>query len=297
MTLQRILVTGATGKQGGATVRALVRANGASATGPLFEVLALTRNTESPAAQKLASLANVALVKGDLDNPAAIFKTAGGNIHGVFSVQVAIGSGASAASEERQGKALADAAERAGVRHFVYTSVDFGELTGKTGIPHFDSKRRVEEHIRGKGNLPFTILRPVCFMDGFFDPSFSTVFATLVKTKIRPHVKLQLIDSPDIGEFAAIAFQRPEDWVGKTLSIAGDELTYAEIARTFQEVTGRPPKTTLGLLASGINLMVKELRTMFAFFDKHGYKADIARCREIHPGLKTFRECVESRTN
>lgn len=295
MSLQRILVTGATGKQGGATVRALVRANEKSASGARFEILGLTRNTESAAAKKLAALANVKLLKGDLNDTPAVFKNAGGDIYGVFSVQAAMGGGASPASEERQGKALADEAEKAGVRHFVYTSVDIGKLESTTGIPHFDSKRRVEEHIRAKQNLPYTILRPVAFMDNFFDPQMATVFATMVKNKLRPNTKLQLIDSPDIGEFAAIAFQQPEEWIGKTLSIAGDELTYAEMSKAFQDVTGKPPKTTLAIVGSLVNLMSKEMRTMFAFFDKDGYAADIARCREVYPGLKDFRQCVESR--
>ncbi|KZV96234.1 nucleoside-diphosphate-sugar epimerase family protein [Exidia glandulosa HHB12029] len=295
MSLQRILVTGATGKQGGATVRALVRANEASTSGPRFEILAVTRNPEGAAAKKLASLSNVKLVKGDLEDVPAIFKAAGSDIYGVYSVQVAMGGGANVVSEERQGKALADEAEKAGVKHFVYSSVDFGNIEGTTGIPHFDSKRRVEEHIKAKNGLKWTILRPVAFMDGFFDPQFATVFATLIKTKIRPNVKLQLIDSTDIGEFAVIAFANPEEYIGKTISIAGDELTYSEMSKAFEDVLGHPPKTTFSLVGTVINLMVKELRTMFAFFDKTGYKADVSRCKEIYPGLHSFRQYLETK--
>lgn len=296
MALLRILVSGATGKQGGATVRALAKVNELSETGPRFQILAVTRNPDSAAAKKLADLPHVQLVKGDLNDPAALFKAAGPDIHGVFSVQVAIGQGATVVTEERQGKALADEAQKAGVKHFVYTSVDRGNIQGTTGVPHFDSKLHVENHIRDLKTLPWTFLRPVAFMDVFFDPN-AAIFATLLKNKIRPHVKLQTIDSTDIGHFAALAFSQPDEWIGKELSLAGDDLTFTEMAALYENEMGYPLKVSFALLGTVVNFLVKELRLMFAFFDEHGFSVDIATCKAIHPGLHNFSAFLQSRKN
>src|SRR5690242_5670950 len=160
-----LLITGATGKQGGSLISALLKANAD------FEILALTRNAQSASAQKLqARSPNIKLVTGDLDAVDSVFQSAkqASNlpIWGVFSVQVSVsahlitnnnwliesfqaimGNGASVESEERQGKALIDAAIKNGVKHFVYSSVDRGgprSDSDATVVPHFASKHRVE---------------------------------------------------------------------------------------------------------------------------------------------------------
>lgn len=165
---KNILVTGATGKQGGAVVSALL----ASPSGADFVIYAVTRNASSSAATSLASKPNVKIIEGNLDSPAALFQSAGVPIWGVFSVQVPMGSGQSAATEQRQGIQLVDAAVAHGsVQQFVYTSADRGGARSRsdpTNIPHFISKYHIEKHLEEKArqaNMAYTILRPVAFME------------------------------------------------------------------------------------------------------------------------------------
>jgi len=168
-----ILITGATGKQGGATINALLNSPEAKA----FTLLAVTRNAESESAKKLKDK-GVKIVQGDLNDVPSIFESAkkvtSQPIWGVFSVQLAMGKGASAKSEEAQGKALVDGALENGVKMFVYTSVDRGgddkSFDNPTDVPHFISKYHIEHHLveKAKGKMDYTILRPVAFFDVSF---------------------------------------------------------------------------------------------------------------------------------
>lgn len=162
-----LLITGATGQQGGAVVKAL-------ANNPAFTLLAVTRNASSPSAQKLLTRAsNLKLVQGDQDDVPALFKTAksvapGSSIWGVFSVQVSQGAagGSTTESEIRQGKAMVKGSLEAGVKHFVYSSVERGgdekSWENPTPIPHFASKYELEKFLREKAGskMGWTVLRP-----------------------------------------------------------------------------------------------------------------------------------------
>jgi|SRR5215469_3090943 len=166
-----VLITGATGKQGGAVVDALLE----SPEAQKFTILAVTRNPDSPSAQKLKSR-GVKIVTGDLNDVPAIFQNAktvvDQPVWGVFSVQVPVGKGATTQTEEAQGKALVDGAVANGVKMFVYTSVDRGgdekSFDNPTPIPHFISKANIEKHLVEKAKVAginWCILRPVAFMD------------------------------------------------------------------------------------------------------------------------------------
>lgn len=166
-----VLITGATGKQGGAVVDALLESPEAQE----FTILAVTRNPDSPSAQKLKNR-DVKIVTGDLNDVPSIFKNAktvvDQPIWGVFSVQVPMGKGASGQTEEAQGKALVDGAVTNGVKMFVYTSVDRGgdekSPDNPTEVPHFINKYNIEKHLVEKAKvagMDWCILRPVAFMD------------------------------------------------------------------------------------------------------------------------------------
>lgn len=165
---KNILVTGATGKQGGAVISALL----ASPSSANFVIYAVTRDAASSAAKSLASKSNVEIVEGNLDDPAALFQSAGVPIWGIFSVQTFMGSGQSTATEQRQGIQLIDAAiAHGGVQQFVYASADRGggrSSSDPTNIPHFISKYHIEKCLEEKApqaNMGYTILRPVAFME------------------------------------------------------------------------------------------------------------------------------------
>lgn len=158
-----ILVTGATGKQGGAVIDAL-------ANNPEFTLLAQTRNATGAGAQKLQGKGNnIKVVEGDQDNVPGLFanaeKAAEKGIWGVYSVQVSQGKGVTHEGEIKQGKAMIDEAVKAGVKHFVYSSVERGgdekSWENETPIPHFQSKYEIEHHLKkNAGQMGWTVLRP-----------------------------------------------------------------------------------------------------------------------------------------
>ncbi|KAI1656401.1 nucleoside-diphosphate-sugar epimerase family protein [Daldinia decipiens] len=294
-----VLITGATGKQGGAVVSALLKAN------TDFEILALTRDAQSASAQRLAQKSpKIKLVTGDMDTPENIFRNAREiaktPIWGVFSVQVAIGGGANVRREEAQGKALIDASLKNGVKHMVYSSVDRGGAKSDndpTDVPHFSSKYNIEKHLLEKtkgGEMDWTILRPVAFFENLVPGFLGKVFSTSWKITLEKDQKLQLVATSDIGFFAAEAFRNPEQWKGKKLSLAGDELTYDQFTTVFKQKTGDDMPTTYHFIAAFINWMSKEFGSMFKWFRNVGYGADIASLRKMNPGLKDFGAWLET---
>jgi uncharacterized protein YbjT (DUF2867 family) len=282
MTDKTVLVTGATGRQGGAVLRHL--------RGKGWKLRALTRNPKSAAAQELAK-SGVELVQGDLEDPASLERAARG-VYGVFSVQDFWAVGAK--REVQQGKNLADAAKKAGVQHFVYSSV--GGAERNTGIDHWESKWEIEKHIRQLG-LPATMLRPVAFMENYY---IDQVEIGILKGKlldpIRGDKPYQTIASDDIGAFAALAFERPQEFIGLELEIAGSELTNVEAAEVFSRVLGKPVKfRKLPMLAVRL-FLGKEFYQMFRWFNEAGFQADVAGLRRRYPEvhLQTLEEWLRS---
>ncbi|GAA1865586.1 NmrA/HSCARG family protein [Actinomadura bangladeshensis] len=268
---EAILVLGATGRQGGATARELLRRG--------RTVHALVRDPHAPAARALAD-AGAVLVRGDLDDEASL-RAAMKGLHGVFSVQTFRGPGGVAA-EERQGKAVADAAAEAGVAHLVYSSV--GGADRSSGIPHFESKANIERHIRELG-LPATVLRPAMFHEMFQDLGPRLVDGRLVlRMWLRPEVPVQLIATGDIGVFAADAFQDPAAWLGRRVEIAGDELTGPQMAEAFERACGVPARYE-PLPIEPLRAARPDLAAMFDWFERDGYHADLPGLRRIRPDL------------
>jgi uncharacterized protein YbjT (DUF2867 family) len=266
-----ILVLGGTGRQGGATARELLR-RGRS-------VHALVRDPQAPRAQALAA-AGAVLVRGDLDDPESL-RAAVKGVHGVFSVQTFRAPGG-VDGEERQGRAVADAAAEAGVAHFVYSSV--GGAERDSGIPHFESKWNVEQHI-GKLGLPATVLRPAMFYDILGDvPPRPRDGGLVLGMWLRPHVPVQVIAVEDIGAFAADAFAEPGDWIGRKLEIASDELTGPQMAAAFERVAGVPTRYERQSFER-LRTARPDLAAMFDWLDGEGYRADMAELRRLRPNL------------
>lgn len=265
-----IAVNGATGQQGSAVARKLL-AQG-------WKVRALTRDVNKPAAQELASL-GAELVAGDMDNRAEL-DDAFRDVYGVFSVQNFWLPNIGYEGEIKQGRNVANAAKAAGVQHLVYSSV--GGADRAPDVQHFESKWQIEQYIQSL-NIPFTILRPAAFMENY-DWSrayiLSGVFAGLA---LRSDKTQQLIAVEDIGVFAALAFANPQEYLGKTLEIAGDELTMPQVAETFTKVIGRDV-----VLGAPNESMGEEEDAMVRFFNDKGYTADIPALRRLHPDLLTL---------
>ncbi|MFC5003800.1 NmrA/HSCARG family protein [Dactylosporangium cerinum] len=266
-----VLVTGATGNQGGAVVDALLH------TGA-WTVRALTRDPAGPAARALTER-GVAVVAGDLADPASL-RAAMSGAHGVFSVQNSRTAGRT--GEVRQGTNVVDAAIATGVRHLVYSSVGGAERV--RGIPHFDTKWEIERHLAGTG-LTWTVLRPTTFTS-VFTMRGAGAGLSLMATALGPAGTLQMIAVTDIGVFARLAFERPGQFAGQALELAGDELGVAQIAETLRDA-GRRIRYTRRLPKSVLRMIGPEAR-MLSWFGESGYAADIPALRRIHPGLLTL---------
>jgi uncharacterized protein YbjT (DUF2867 family) len=274
-----VLVTGATGQQGGAVTRELLRRG--------RPVRAFVRDPGGPAARELAAR-GAELVTGDLDDRASLVRAMSG-AHGVFSVQTFM-SPAGIGGEIRHGKAVADAAAAAGVGHVVYTSV--GGAERDSGVPHFASKWTIEQHLRSTG-VPTTVLRPTFFMENFAAHGPALVDGVLtVSLALPPETRVQLVSVEDIAVFAADAFDRPEQYAGQAVELAGDELTGPELAAAFGAHADLParyvPMEPDDLAANTHVPFSHEVALMFEWFRSAGYRADIADLRRRHPGLRTF---------
>jgi uncharacterized protein YbjT (DUF2867 family) len=272
-----ILVAGATGQQGGAVARALMNKG--------QKIRIMTRHTEKAAG---FAKAGAEVVKGDMTNQADLQAALRG-ICGVFAMSTPFEAGMDA--EVRQGVLLADAAKQAGVAHYVYTSV--GSAHRHTGIPHFESKWEVEQHI-AKIGLPATILRPVFFMENF------TAFAKpspegVLTMPMRPDRKLAMVAVRDIGQFGAAAFSRPKDFLGEAIDLGGDELTIPEVATLLTKVTGRSIRFQEFPLDQVEAAMGHDLAKMFRWFNDVGYAIDVpAVTRKFGIPLTSFTEWVKT---
>ncbi|KAK3987952.1 putative negative transcriptional regulator [Cladorrhinum sp. PSN332] len=306
-----LLITGATGKQGGAVIDALLNADPISSN---LTILAVTRNASSASSKHLASRSqSIRLVEGNLDDVPALFEAAklANNeqpIWGVFSVQVSLGPGVTVEGEVKQGTALIDGAIEAGVKHFVYSSVERGgdsvSWENPTPIPHFKSKQRIEQHLRAVtaagepgGGMGWTVLRPVAFMDNLA-PGFPTkVFMAALRNWLGDNKKkLQWVATEDIGVFASKAFEDLQKWNRKAIGLAGDELTVEQLSKAFAKATGNPAPMTFWFLGSALTYAVKEMGLMIGWFASDGYKADIAARRRDHPGMLTMEQWLEKKS-
>jgi uncharacterized protein YbjT (DUF2867 family) len=258
-----ILVTGATGQQGGATARELLAAG--------HKVRAMTRRPASPAAQALAAL-GADVVAGDLNDEPSVDRALAG-AWGVFAVQNTWEAGVE--QEEVQGKRIAEAARRAGIQHFVYASV--GSAHRKTGVPHFANKARVEETVRSLRFPSFVILRPAFFMDNFTSPLFKPgIDDGILAVGMSPTKPLQMIAVADIGKYGQAAFERHAELNGEAIDIAGDTMTMPEVAAAISRAARRTV-THLQVPIDEVRKFSEDIALMLEWFDRVGYNADISR--------------------
>ena len=269
-----ILVSGATGQQGGAVGRSLLERG--------FGVRALTRDPDKAEARELADL-GAEVVGGDFEDRSSIERVLDG-VHGVFSVQQFWEAGFE--GEVRQGIQITDAAKAAGVEHYVYSSV--GSAHRDTGIPHFDSKWEVEKHVRAS-SVPYTVVRPVFFMQNW-EYMREPILGGTLPQPLDPDKPFQMVAVEDIGVFGAMAFENPGEWIGREVDLAGDEMTMPEIADTFSRVIGRQVDYVQVPWEAFEEQMGEESTVMYRWFNDHGYEADIPALKKEHPGLLSFEQ-------
>jgi uncharacterized protein YbjT (DUF2867 family) len=263
-----VLVTGATGKQGGHLVAELL-ARGHS-------VRALTRKPDSPAAAALAKR-GVTIVTGDFEDQKGLERAARG-VDTVFAMSTPYERGPE--TEIREGVNILRAAASAGVTHLVYTSVAGADRA--SGIPHFDSKFEVEKEIRAAG-IPFTIVAPVFFMENFLaDWMLAGIAKGSIAMALPATRRLQQIAVADIARFTALVIERRGSFLGQRIDIASDELTNATAAAVIGEAAGRQIAYT-ALPIDAVRQQNEDLARMFEWFERVGYDADVIGLRERYP--------------
>ena len=266
-----ILVTGATGQQGGAVARALLSKG--------HRVKALTRKPDSEAARHLVA-AGAEVVAGDLADTASVVRAAG-DVDTMFLMGNSYEAGME--EETRQGILAADAAKAAGVGHLIYSSVASADK--KTGIPHFDSKYLVEKHVVGLG-IPYTISAPAAFMENVVAPwSINALSQGTYAFAVPPKRALQLVALADIGAFVAALAERREQVFGKRFDFAGDELSGEEQAKILSQVIGRPISYQEIPIAVA-RQQSEDAALMFEWFDRVGYDVDIGALRKEFPEVR-----------
>ncbi len=295
-----IAVIGATGAQGGGLVRAILDDPKGG-----FKARAITRHADSEKAKALAA-AGAEVVAADLDDVHSLKKAFSG-AYGAYCV-TNYWEHFSTDKELQQARNLAQAAKDAGVKHVIWSTLEdtrnwvpldddrMPTLGGKHKVPHFDAKGEANRFFSELG-VPTTFLLTSFYGDNF-------VFFGMGPKKGPDGVlgitfpmgdkKLPGIAAEDIGRTAYAIFKHPE-FIGKTVGIAGEHLTGAEMAAAFSKALGKPvkyndvpPEVFRSFGFPGAD----DLGNMFQFkrdFNDYFCGArNVGATRELNPGLQDF---------
>ncbi|CAI6338678.1 unnamed protein product [Periconia digitata] len=290
MATLHVLVVGATGKQGHATIAAL---EASARQTPPVRILALTRSSKSIQAQNLISeFPEIDIVEGNVSQPEPIFD-AYPNITSIFLVTVP-------PNDEQQALPMINAAISRNIPHIVFGSVDRGgdtlSWTNETTVPHFAAKHRIELHLRAatKGTRTnWTILRPAGFMDNYTPGFFGKMMAGLWAT-MPPDRKMQLVSVKDIGVVAAKALLDVNGWKEKSIGIAGDELTFGEADAIFHNILGYSMPRIWSMPSHALRWGVEDARSSMDWFEKVGFGVDIQALREQGFETQNFEQWLRS---
>src|SRR3954470_11951905 len=274
---RKILVTGATGQQGGALARLLLQKK--------HKVYALTRNAQSPAAQDLRNKgANI--MKGDLDDSDSL-KSAVKNVESVFLMGTPFEDGTE--GETRRGKLMADIAKENKVEHLVYSSV--ANADKNTSIPHFESKYKVEQHIKNLG-IPHTIIGPTFFMENLLGPGLEQgqLALPLSSSSVLQQSALQ-----NIAEFSALVLERRKPFLGKRIDIASDEVTGEQIAKILSKESGLHIRY-VQIPLDRVYQSNQDMARMYEWYEKVGTGIDIPRLLQEYSKINwmTFKNWAEN---
>ena len=263
-----VAVAGATGNQGGAVARRLLERG--------HHVRGLTRHPDGQPANRLRE-AGAEILTADAEQPGSLVPAVTG-ADAIFVMASPFEAGEEA--ETRQARNMIDAAVAAGVPHVVYSSVASADRA--TGVPHFESKFAVEEHLRATG-VPFTIVAPTAFMEMAIAPwALPALREGWTGEPLSPDVPVQRVALADIGAFAALVIEQPDRFAGARIELAGDWLSGAEQAATLSRYVGhdlRYVQTPIERAGSD------DLQKMFRFLANEGYQVDIVRLRRDYPEI------------
>jgi uncharacterized protein YbjT (DUF2867 family) len=264
---RKILVTGATGQQGGTLARLLLQKK--------HKVYALTRNTQSPAAQDLQDKgANI--LKGDLDDSDSLYHAVN-DVESIFLMGTPFEEDGTE-GEIRRGKLMADIAKDKGIEHLVYSSV--ANADKNTGIPHFESKYKVEQHIKNL-QIPYTIIGPTFFMENLLGQGLRQGQLAL---PLSPSTILQQSALDNIAEFSAMVLERRNPFLGKRIDIASDEVTGEQITKILSKESGLHIRY-VHIPLDRVYQSNEDMARMYEWYEKKGTGIDIPRLHHEYPKI------------
>jgi len=192
-------------------------------------------------------------------------------------------------NEVAEGNNVINAAKASGIAHLVYSSGAAAEPgVGVEG----SAKAEVELAIIASG-VPYTVLRPVAFMENFDRQQKRTAKMGVIDSR-DPDRELYFIAIQDIGFLVGEAFAHPQEWLGKAINIAGDSMTVEEYVGTYSSVMNREIVYTQLPLEQYLQTMPQPLRPLFQWYDEVGYTADVVALRQRYPNLITLEQYLRA---
>ena len=275
-----VVVFGSTGKQGGSVARALLQKG--------FKVRGITRNTESDKAKELKKL-GAELAKGDLDDATSIDQALKG-AYGVFLVTNYF-EYLDKEREIKQGKTVADACKRSGVKHLVYSGLELvKDITGKD-CPHFDGKGHIERYLDEIG-IPNTSVRYAFYYENFIGEfSIQKQDDNTNQWTVCMKGPMDGISVYDGGPAIASVFENPKEYIGRKIGISGEKITPEEYMSILTKVTGKtyhskflPVEVFEKLPFPGAD----DFAAMFDFYERGNPDRDIGLTKRLNPQTKGF---------
>jgi len=262
-----ILVTGATGNHGGAVAQRLLKQG--------FRVRALARDPSKAEAQALAD-DGATLVEGDLEDRDSIDRAMDG-VYGVFAVLPFYTENWD--REVEQGTRLADAAQAAGVEHYIYGSG--ARANERTGVPHLDAKGEIERYLRTT-DLDCTVFRPAAFNYSLAAYREGVMDGVLPDPR-DPDSLVYQIDENDYATLVALAFLNPTQWIGQQLNVADEVLTVQEMADMFGRVVGHDVEHMQISWDEEREMANEEVVRLAQWVDDSGPRIDVETLRATYP--------------
>jgi uncharacterized protein YbjT (DUF2867 family) len=274
-TAGTVLVTGATGTQGGAVLRGILDRGDRP-------VAALVRDPDAPRARALAEL-GVELRRGDLSDPASL-TTAFSDVAAVYAVTTPFGDGPEA--EVAQGEAIVDAAERAGLPWLVLASVAAAD---RADVPHFVSKARIERRLAAS-SVPWTVVAPSYFYENVAGAARQATESGRLGMPLPADVPLHQVALADLAAVVAAIIGRRDEHLGVRVEVAGDDPTPAQMAAALGATFEEQP-------LAEVQARSADLGAMYAFLAGEGYAIDVAAVRARYPEVawRTFADWAAER--
>ncbi|MGI9309186.1 MAG: NmrA/HSCARG family protein [Gammaproteobacteria bacterium] len=270
---ETVLVGGATGRQGNAVVDELLKRG--------YAVRGLTRSPDGKKALALKEK-GVEIVKGDYGDPDSLLAAMQGVSKMFFYSGFSL-------HEVEEGTNVVAAARESGIKHLVYSS---GAAADPANGVKEAKKMQVELEIVASG-LPYTVFRPVAFMENY-DRQQKRIFRDGIVDSRAPDRMLHFIAIPDIGLLVAEAIDHPDEWADVAINVASDRMTVEAMVQIFSTVMGQEISYKRMPLDEYLQQFPKPLRPLFRWYDEVGYEADVEGLRKKYPQLTTLEEYLRA---